>query len=184
VPVRADDRKDGADEHRSDRTAGHARRGTESIPPQQPDRTPGHARHRVQQEQWAGKCQYSTNAEEQVDKDGAKRHESSGQPETATLPRPQHIFLPTLLPLADAPAPLLSEAAASAAATSQEPLPHSRPHWHRETGAARAPPPGTLPLRYKRLQGRHTVCLTCRHGLYQPCAPAPPPVTLSPAKTP
>lgn len=96
-------------------------------------------------------------------------------------------FLSTLLPLADAPAPLLSEAAASSAATSQEGATATQPAAlaHRsETRATRAPPPGTLPLRYKRLQGRRTVWLTCRHGLHQPCAPAPPPATLSPAQTP
>ena len=55
----------------------------------------------------------------------------------------------------------------------------TQPHQHSETRAARAPPPGTLPLHYKRLQGRGIVHLTCRHGLYQLCTPAPPPVTLA-----
>jgi hypothetical protein len=55
----------------------------------------------------------------------------------------------------------------------------TQPHQHSETRAARAPPPGTLPLHYKRPQGRETVHLTCRHGLHQLCTPAPPPVTLA-----
>ena len=55
----------------------------------------------------------------------------------------------------------------------------TQPHQHSETRAARAPPPGTLPLHYKRLQGCGIVHLTCRHGLYQLCTPAPPPVTLA-----
>ena len=58
--------------------------------------------------------------------------------------------------------------------------------WHtashqlkRETRPARAPPPGTLPLRYKRLQGRCIICLVCQHGLHELCTPGPPPVTVS-----
>ena len=41
----------------------------------------------------------------------------------------------------------------------------------------RAPPPGKLYLRCKRLQRRRTVYPACRHRLHLLYAPAPPPVT-------
>ena len=50
----------------------------------------------------------------------------------------------------------------------------------------RSRPPAKLPPRRKRLQGRHTLWLACRHGLRRLCPPAPPPVPAyaAPANTP